>query len=352
MTVDNWYVPSGYMGDGEDPEARYLSAPQTCATRAHSNAVGQCHRFEYDAGPAGQAGVFWQYPANNWGENGEEGLPIPEGAQSIRFFAWSDTEGTVVKFMVGLSEEIDGFTAEITNIELSTEPTEYTIDIRNADYSTVIGAFGWYAEATDAQLTIHVDDIHWSEEPPLDDYIAPELVLPLSVEAWFSPSGYMGDGEDPEARYLSPPSTCSESGAPMLSSCTEFSYTAGLWAARACFGNIPLTIGVSQERCVDDTIICDTEGLAPRWSSVYSIHCLDEQRKLCRRVSRGHLVRSGWLQREANHYTHPRTDSLLTRFKRSGVWVGYRRIWLVRGGCRREPGVHWRHHLDYRAASG
>ena len=133
----------------------------------------------------------------------------------------------------------------------------------------MIGAFGWYAEATDAQLTIHVDDIHWSEEPPLDDYIAPELVLPLSVEAWFSPSGYMGDGEDPEARYLSPPSTCSRVEH-HASSCTEFSYTAGPVAARVFWQYPADNWGLTGEALMTPLFAIPKDSLSPLELSLFN----------------------------------------------------------------------------------
>jgi hypothetical protein len=196
MTVKNWFTASSYMGDGAGPQALYPSPPPPCLNRAHSEAVGNCHRFEYRPGAEGRTGVFWQQPADNWGDAGELAIIIPVGAQSIQFCAWSDTPDTVVKFMAGLRTSIDGFTTKIVNISLSTEPTEYTLDPGNASYSDVVAAFNWYADVMPDVTIVHVDDHHYSKAPTLKIYEEPELALPLSVQTWFSASGYLSDGED------------------------------------------------------------------------------------------------------------------------------------------------------------
>ena len=199
VSVDDYWSPSGYMGDGE-----VGGILTTCPQRPES-AVGVCHGFNWmpvDDGP-GWAGVYWQYPENNWGEpdeNGERlpGLTMPAGAQSIRFSAWGETGTEVVSFAAGLAN-IDGFSVERADIALTDEPVEYVIDLRNAEYTTIVGAFSWSASSVGGSR-FHIDDIHYSAEPPEGDApppmpVGPPEALPVVVDDYWSASGYMGDGE-------------------------------------------------------------------------------------------------------------------------------------------------------------
>lgn len=262
MAVDDWYAASGYMKDGEDPMARYLSGDSSCPERAHANAVGQCHRFTYQPGPLAQAGVYWQYPANNWGDTNEPGLAVPSGAQSVRFYAWSDTDALPVTFMAGLGNEIDGFGIELNSIMLTTDPTEYTIDLTGVTYDEVIGAFGWFHDSTGNPVAINIDDIHWSEAPPLEAFIAPEIELPFTLQTYFSPSGYMGDGEDPEGRYLLPFEACLSEGGDIIPLCTKFTYKPGGPESQGgVYWQYPAdNWGTQGEECTEQTLVCDAEG--------------------------------------------------------------------------------------------
>jgi hypothetical protein len=69
--VSDFFTPSGHMGDGQEPGHITMNANDHCLPRPEG-AGGNCYRFIY--GPPGNAfwgGVFWQFPANNWG--GQEG---------------------------------------------------------------------------------------------------------------------------------------------------------------------------------------------------------------------------------------------------------------------------------------
>ena len=173
--------------------------------------LSSCTEFSYTAGPVGGAGVFWQYPADNWGLTGEacvddtiicdtEGLAVPAGAQSIQFTAWTNKESYAVEFLAGISSEVDGFSVKQT-ITLTQEPTLYSLDLSEVEYGLVIGGFGWYAAAADESLVVSIGDITWTTEPHLGDN-EPEkipvpshpdhpLTLPYPLLAAFSPSGVM-----------------------------------------------------------------------------------------------------------------------------------------------------------------
>src|SRR5437016_5144011 len=74
------YVPSGYMGDSDlSLSGAYIPTP---------HGKGPCLRVIYKAsGPKAWAGVYWQSPANNWGDRpGRAGYDL-RGASKLTFWA-------------------------------------------------------------------------------------------------------------------------------------------------------------------------------------------------------------------------------------------------------------------------
>src|SRR5689334_18820261 len=66
FAVDDWYGPSGYMGDGEHPGA--IKDGQMCLPSRPSEWIGNCHRYTWTPSGTAWAGVYWQYPDGNWGD--------------------------------------------------------------------------------------------------------------------------------------------------------------------------------------------------------------------------------------------------------------------------------------------
>jgi len=157
LFVDEWFGPSGYMGDGEDG----LVESSPCPARP-STGQGTCHRFTWTPGDQGWAGVFWQFPDGNWGTAG--GLSIPNGARTVRFTAWGDTGTEVVSFGVGMGD-VDGFSAELDAVSLTDTPTEYVIDLSEVNYGDVVGGFVWTCDQMGAELVFYIDEIRWDTQP-------------------------------------------------------------------------------------------------------------------------------------------------------------------------------------------
>ena len=155
FAVDDWFGPSGYMGDGSVEGAVVDEAE--CPASRPGDAAGNCHRFTWTPAGEGWAGVFWQYPDGSWGE--VPGLQIPAGATKVEFYAWGQLGGEVVKFGTGMGD-VDGFAIE-QEVVLTTEPTVYTLDISQVDYTAVTGGFVWTAADAEAAVTFFVDDIQW-----------------------------------------------------------------------------------------------------------------------------------------------------------------------------------------------
>jgi hypothetical protein len=156
FAVDDWFGPSGYMGDGESPGG--VKDATVCANPRPDAWIGNCHQFTWTPGTKMWGGVFWQGPDHNWGDL--PGLTIPPGATSVKFQAWGKVGGEVVSFGVGM-KSVDLFEVKLEKVVLNTTPTEYTIDLSGASYGRVVGGFSWTADGSTVPVTFNVDDIHW-----------------------------------------------------------------------------------------------------------------------------------------------------------------------------------------------
>lgn len=157
FAVDDYYAPSGFMGDGETPGGITV-VDDACDGDRAGDASGVCRSFTWTRGANGWGGVFWQYPDGNWGD--APGLPVPSGAVEVTFYAWGETGDEVVNFLVGIGD-VDGFATESGPLALGTEPAQYTLSLDGlAVGDEVVGGFGWVTDTGDA-ATFTVDDIQW-----------------------------------------------------------------------------------------------------------------------------------------------------------------------------------------------
>ena len=157
FTVDDYYAPSGFMGDGETPGGITL-VDNACEGDRAGDGLGFCREFTWTKGTVGWGGVYWQYPDGNWGT--APGLPVPAGATEVTFYAWGATGEEVVNFLVGIGD-VDGFAAETGPTALTSEPTEYRISLEGRTIGAeVVGGVGWVANTGDG-ATFTVDNIEW-----------------------------------------------------------------------------------------------------------------------------------------------------------------------------------------------
>lgn len=139
ITLD-WFIPSGFMGDIEDLKvsARCLIKPKTGKT---------CIKIQYTAQKTrqqGWAGVYWQYPMNNWGD-------MPDyknltGANKLTFWAKGEqgTECIDLVKMGGIQGQYpDSADAKGHAILLTNKWHKYSIDLKGLDLSHVIGGFAF-----------------------------------------------------------------------------------------------------------------------------------------------------------------------------------------------------------------
>ncbi|MCG3206214.1 MAG: hypothetical protein KCHDKBKB_02947 [Elusimicrobia bacterium] len=171
----NHYVPSGWMGDYGDIKMnqgwiKNQSAKKEAKTeKAMEPKPGEdtCIQVRYTAERkqgAGWAGIYWQHPANNWGDK-RGGFDLSSYAK-LTFMARGEQGGEVVdKFFIGgitgQTEEGDSDEASISPVTLTKEWKKYEVSLKGLDMSHIIGGFGFAANA-DANpdgFIMYLDDI-------------------------------------------------------------------------------------------------------------------------------------------------------------------------------------------------
>lgn len=138
----NHYIPSGWMGDFGD--LKFNGRSKEKAFKGES-----CIEIKYTAERKqdnGWAGIYWQSPANNWGDK-RGGFDLT-GFKKLTFAARGAQGGEMLdKFIIGgitgQTEEGDSDEASIAPVELTKEWKTYTIDLAGLDLSHIVGGFGF-----------------------------------------------------------------------------------------------------------------------------------------------------------------------------------------------------------------
>ena len=161
VSVFDAYYPSGVMGDWgdislNDAWTEDCHTPPVCMKISYSGAQSQ--RF-------GWAGVYWQYPDKNWGDN-PDGRDLT-GATKLTFWAKGSSGGEKAEFKVG------GITGRYPDsiqpakstgvVVLSSAWQKYTVDLRDRNLHHVIGGFefGTNKNQNPSGSTIYLDDIQF-----------------------------------------------------------------------------------------------------------------------------------------------------------------------------------------------
>ena len=171
------FAPSGYMGDSTDDFSAVAMSRDgaDCLAPRAADAAGDCYSVTWNpvlasGAPSAWVGVYWQYPANNWGA--KAGKAIAAGATRVTFQAAGAAGGESLRFVVGgvnakgseppLPNK-DAFEAGL-DVTLTTSWTRYEIPLTAATYDAVIGGFAWVAKATAASpVRFYVDDVRWEK---------------------------------------------------------------------------------------------------------------------------------------------------------------------------------------------
>ena len=154
----NHFAPSGWMGD-------YGDIKLTQAWTDNPRSGKTCIQVKYSAKMAqgaGWAGIYWQQPANNWGDK-KGGFNLT-GATKLTFWARGEQGGEkIAEFKMGgiTGEFPDSDSQSIGPVELTKDWKKYTIDLTGKDLSHIIGGFCWSASKDDNPngFTMYLDDI-------------------------------------------------------------------------------------------------------------------------------------------------------------------------------------------------
>lgn len=159
----NHYIPSGYMGDYGDIK---IDEKSTDNPKEGKTAIKVVYDAQGHQG-AGWAGVYWQSPANNWGE--KPGGSNLNGYTKLTFWARSGTKKpvTINEFKMGgiTGQYADSGSAAIGPVDVPTKWTKYTIDLKGQELSQIIGGFCWATNHDVAPdgFTLYLDEIRYEK---------------------------------------------------------------------------------------------------------------------------------------------------------------------------------------------
>lgn len=141
-SANNHFAASGWMGDfgdikydGGSTDTPYSGS--TCVKVKYCACAYQGARW---------AGMYWQNPANNWGEV-DAGFNLSK-ATKLTFWARGEKGGELIDdFKVGGigGKFADSDTASTGMVTLNKDWTQYTIDLAGKNMTNIIGGFCWVA---------------------------------------------------------------------------------------------------------------------------------------------------------------------------------------------------------------
>lgn len=149
VDLESLYEPSGWMGDAETGDPYVSFDRYYRGARRPGDHDGLVTRIAYSAGPAGWAGLYWQWPDGNWGDSRGRSL----SARRVAFSARGEMGGELVEFKVGgigsdggraFPDSVDRSSG---GIRLEPEWKRYEIELSDQDLSSVIGGFAWIVQA-------------------------------------------------------------------------------------------------------------------------------------------------------------------------------------------------------------
>jgi hypothetical protein len=156
------FIASGWMGDYGD-----LSYNDNFKENPRSGE--SCIQITYTAkrkNGAGWSGIYWQNPANNWG-NKKGGFDLT-GAKKLVFWARGQNGNeTIAEFKIGgitgQNMPGDSDAVSIGPITLTRAWQKYEIPLEGKDLSHIIGGFAFSASADDNPngFVIFLDDIYF-----------------------------------------------------------------------------------------------------------------------------------------------------------------------------------------------
>lgn len=153
--VDMPYVPSGWMGNTDG-----LEYDDACQDDPHGGTA--CIRVTYND-PAKWAGIVWQSPADDWGD--EPGGFNLTGAKKLTFWARGDKGGEVVEFKMGIIAKNrtfhDSGTATSGKVKLTKDWKQYEVDLAGKDLKCIKTGFVFSVTGKKEPIRFYLDDIRY-----------------------------------------------------------------------------------------------------------------------------------------------------------------------------------------------
>ncbi len=156
----NHYIPSGWMGDYgdlkiEDGNTTDPADGKTAIKITYSGKAAQ---------GANWTGIFWQHPANNWGE--KPGGYDLSAYKRLTFWAKGQEGGErIAEFKVGgiTGEHGDSDSGSVGPITLTKDWKKYSIDLADKNLSHIVGGFCWSASRDDNPngFVVYLDEIRF-----------------------------------------------------------------------------------------------------------------------------------------------------------------------------------------------
>jgi len=208
---ENHYIPSGWMGDFGDIKLndQFMENPHSGTSSIQLVYTAKKSRGQ------GWAGIFWQNPAQNWGD--KKGGYDLTGMTKLTIWARGQKGGEIVKFKVGgigvgqSKPYPDTATIETDPIELTDAWKQYTMNLSGKDLSYISGGFCWTAEANQNPegATFYLDDIKFEADANMKPEGKKKEDMPFyvysdsrSAKNHFVPSGWMpGSGTGQDIKY-------------------------------------------------------------------------------------------------------------------------------------------------------
>lgn len=186
------FVPDGWMGDLEDvpPQVARGILDDACTENPYRG--GTCIKLSYpkDLGTQNWVGIYWQFPARNWGKKPGYDLSryTGDGRKKVRvtFFARAAEEGVRGEFKVGGIEgqHPDTFGPVSTGvITLGKAWKQHTIDLSGQNLKNVTGGFCWATNRPQNPrgCVLYLDEIRFELGP---QGIASRLAEPRFIRSY------------------------------------------------------------------------------------------------------------------------------------------------------------------------
>lgn len=181
----NHYIASGWMGDYGDLKLNQGWVKENISKESNgsSNEVKSvdgkepqpmedtCMQIKYTAERKqgqGWAGIYWQHPANNWGDK-KGGYDLSKYSKLTLMARGEVGDETIDKFQVGgitgQMEDGDSDSDSISPVKLTKEWKKYEVSLKGLDLKHIIGGFCFAANA-DANpdgFTMYLDEVKFEK---------------------------------------------------------------------------------------------------------------------------------------------------------------------------------------------